>query len=54
MINKQKLKYEAMICSNDHCDVWYRIGSHFFLTCPSCQVPMIKTEKEVEKTLKII
>lgn len=46
--------FEAMVCSNEQCDVWYRVGSHFFLTCPNCKVEMVKTEKEIEQKLKIV
>lgn len=54
MKSNPKSTYEAMVCSNEQCDVWYRIGSHFFLTCPSCKVPMVKTVKEIQQQLKIV
>ncbi|MBP1933723.1 cold-inducible protein YdjO-related protein [Ammoniphilus resinae] len=40
-------KLLAMVCSNDQCDTWYRVGTHFFVTCPTCNVPMVQVEKEI-------
>lgn len=47
-MSSYRVEIQAMICSNDNCSTWYRVGNHFFTTCPTCKVPMKKVNKEVK------